>query len=249
MFLVLALLLLASLLFYTVAGAFMGLFLLCFTLALWLAAWRSSTGKMLLSGLRPLWLATAAALGVSLLIYYGQYIPPIIERTIPYFVEALVGEGHEDAGRVSDTLSAYLLRHGRLAHYGLVVPLLLTAIYLVWAWIDHFRLGVLPAQSDPTSNNPDTPAQPGAVLLWAMVAGWVAVMLVFVPLGYKISMVDKHFLVAIPAMMLASAVVIDRLWRFGWPVWVFTLLWYSYLGASAVQLWLTRIAVVQQVYE
>jgi hypothetical protein len=243
MFLVLALLLLASLLFYTVAGAFMGLFLLCFTLALWLAAQRSSTGKALLPGLRPLWLATAAALGVSLLIYYGQYIPPIIEQTIPYFVEALVGEGHEDAGRVSDTLSAYLLRHGRLAHYGLVVPLLLTAVYLVWAWVARFRL------TPPTSSATDAPAQPGGVLLWAMVAGWVAVMLVFVPLGYRISMVDKHFLAAIPAMMLASAIVLDRLWRFGWPVWVFTLLWYGYLGAAAVQLWLTRIAIVQQVYE
>jgi hypothetical protein len=243
-FLVLTLLLLAALLFYTVAGAFMGLFLICFTLALWLAAWRSHTAKTVLPGLRPLWLATAAALGASLLIYYGQYIPPIIERTIPYFVEALVGEGHEDTGKVSGTLATYLLDHRRLAYYGLVIPMLLTAVYLVWAWVDRFRLGLPPA-----GNISDTSAQPGTVLLWAMVAGWVAVMLIFVPLGYKISMVDKHFLAAIPAMTLASAVVLDRLWRFGWPVWVFTLLWYGYLGVSAAQLWLNRIAIVKQVYE
>jgi hypothetical protein len=237
---VLVVLLLASLLFYTVAGAFTGLFLLCFTLALWLAARRSGAGGTLLAGLRPLWLATAAALGLALLIYYAQYIPPIIQRTLPYFAEALFGAGHEDTGRVSDTFSAYLLRHGRLLHYGLVVPLLLTAAYLVWQWVARFRLA------------PDaTAADTRPVLLWAAVAGWVGVMLVFFPLAYKISMVDKHFIVAVPFLAIASGAVLDRLWhsRAALPVRGLTALYYIYLGAAALSLWLHRIIIVQQVSE
>jgi hypothetical protein len=59
-------------------------------------------------------------------------------------------------------------------------------------------------------------------------------------------MVDKHFFVALPMLVIASAVVIDRLWHYGWPVWGATMLYYAYLAVSAIELWLTRIAVVRQ---
>jgi hypothetical protein len=238
-FVALVVVLLASLLVYTVAGFFVGLFLVVFTAALWFAARRAGLGAALLPGLRSLWVATLAALALALLIYYGQYIPPIIERTIPYFVEAFT-EGHEDTGRVGDTWSGYLLRHGRLASYGLVVPLFLTAVYLGWESWRRFR---------PTAAPADAPAHPGAVLVWAAVAGWAVVMLVFVPLAFTISMVDKHFLAAIPMMLLASGVVLDRFWRLGWPARLITLLYIAYLAGAAVNLWLTRIAVVRQIYE
>jgi hypothetical protein len=239
-FAVLTLLLLAALLIYTVAGVFTGLFLVCFTLALWLAARRrkadtiDQTDRPLLAGLRPLWLATALALVVSLLVYYGQYIPPIIERTLPYFAQALT-QGREETGRISDTIPQYLLRHARLSYYGLVLPLVLTAVYLVWEWVARFRHA-----------RQETSPPAGRVLLWAVVAGWTAVLLLFVPVAYKISMVDKHFFVALPLLVIASAAVLDRLWRHGWPVWVAVMLYYLYLGASAIDLWLNRIDVVRQ---
>jgi hypothetical protein len=235
-FVSLLLLLLGALLIYTVAGVFTGLFLFCFTGALLLASWRAERMRALLPGLRPLWLATGLALGLVLLIYYGQYILPIIERTLPYFASALT-ESREATGRVGDTWGAYLLRHGRLTAYGIVVPLLLTAVYLGWEWRARFR--------QPAAT-PDAPPQHGRVVLWAAVAGWVAVMLLFLPLAFKISLVDKHFFAAIPLLVLASAAVLDRLWRYGWPVWALTAVYYCYLAASAVTLWLTRIVEVRQ---
>jgi hypothetical protein len=40
--------------------------------------------------------------------------------------------------------------------------------------------------------------------------------------------------------------VLERLGRYGWPLWGAVGLWYLYLGASSVALWLQRIASVQQ---
>jgi hypothetical protein len=120
----------------------------------------------------------------------------------------------------------------------------------VWAWISRFREPVAATGAVPAT--PDSAASGRAVLLWAAVVGWCAVMLLFIPIGYRISMVDKHFFVAIPFMMLASAAVIDRFWqhtRYGWPVRAATLVLCCYLGLSALTLWLTRIAIVRQVYE
>lgn len=235
--LVLTICLVAALLFYTVAGLFTGLFLTCFTLALWAAARHGSRDRTLLRGLRPLWLATAAALTMVLLIYYGQYIPVMLERTLPYFTQALT-RSREETGRVSDTLTMYLLRHTRLAYYGLAGPLLLTAIYLVWTWVQRFREPVVTDQASPT--------QSGPVLLWAAVAGWFAVMLLFVPLGYKVSMVDKHFFVAMPLLVVASAAVLDWLWQRSRAMQFITVLFYLYLALSAISLWITRITVVRQ---
>jgi hypothetical protein len=241
-FVALAGLLLAAFLIYTVAGAFTGLFLLAFTAALWLAVWRGEPQQRgLLAGLRPLWLAATVAMGIALLVYYGQYLPPIIQQTLPYFARALT-ESHEETGRVGDTLGAYLLRHGRLTAYGLVLPLLLTLAYLVWQWGARFRLA-------PAAESDEPPMRGGPLLLWAAVAAWVAVMLLFVPLGYKISMVDKHFFVAVPLMLVASAAILDALWRRFWAARAATVLYIGYLTFAAVSLWLTRIVSVRQVYE
>ncbi|NJK79860.1 MAG: hypothetical protein HC914_08170, partial [Chloroflexaceae bacterium] len=182
-------LLLGAFLIYTVAGAFTGLFLVLFSLAVWLAAWRSKLPD-LTRPLRPLWLAVAAAVVLVMLIYYGQYIAPILERTVPYFVEAFT-EGHEDSGRVGDTLGAYLLRHVRLETYGLVVPLVLATVYLIWGWLSRFRIGQPAAPAD-------TPPDTHAVVLWAAVAGWYGVVLLFLPLAYTIPWLISISLVAIP---------------------------------------------------
>ncbi len=230
---VLVLLLVASFLVYTVAGVFTGLFVVGFSLALWLATWRSGT-PALRGSVRWLWLATAIAAACVTLVYYGQYFVPIVERTIPYIIEAFTA-GHEDSGRASDTLSAYLLRHERLFGYGIVVPLILTAVYLgVTSW----RAG-----------RGATAPSPGAVLLWAAIVAWVGIMLLFVPAAYTISMVDKHFLAALPFVAVASALVFNHLWQRGWLWRLGISAYYGYLALAAIQLWLHRVVSVQQIYD
>ncbi|NJP05438.1 MAG: hypothetical protein HC837_07355 [Chloroflexaceae bacterium] len=231
-FLILTLLLLVSLLVYTVSGAFMGLFLLLFTLAIALVLWQQKRLnrhegdhiRVLTRGLIALWLATLSALILSLLIYYGQYLLPIIERTIPYFAEALTAD-HEDMGRTGDTLPDYALRHTRLTLYGLVIPIGLSIIYVIWQWLRGSQR-LVPTQEERGASEPLH-----AWLLWAAIAGWLGVMLLFIPLAYKISMVDKHFFVTMPLLCIASAALIDYSWSWGWaargPRWSTIFIWGS----------------------
>jgi hypothetical protein len=57
--------------------------------------------------------------------------------------------------------------------------------------------------------------------------------------------------VAVPFLAIASGAVLDRLWhsRAALPVRGLTALYYIYLGAAALSLWLHRIIIVQQVSE
>ena len=143
-----------------------------------------------------------------MLIYYAQYVPLIIERTVPYFVGAFSGTASpEESGKVTDTLSDYITRHTRLMTYGLVIPILLGLLYLVWGWLQRFQLNPRPE----LARQPPAPAS--AVILWAAVGGWVTIMLIFLPLAYVVSMVDKHFFVAIPMLMLASGALLEQVWQ------------------------------------
>jgi hypothetical protein len=240
-FVSLLLLFLAALLFYTVAGVFMGLFLIFFTLLLLLAhvlasrraAQPAEPGAGARDGLRPMWLAAAAALALSLLVYYGQYIGPIIGRTIPYFARSLTSSS-EAIGKAEDlALSVYLARHLRLWDYGLFVPFVLASGWLVVQGYTLWRGAGKVVSHAPT------------LRLWAAVGGWLAVTWLFVPLAYKVSMVDKHFFVSIPVMVVASAAVVDRFWG-RWPVRVATLIFYTYLAIAALDLWIMRVATVRQ---
>lgn len=240
-FVSLLLLFLAALLFYTVAGVFMGLFLIFFTLLLLLARFLASRraaqpakpGAGAGAGLRPMWLAAVAALALSLLVYYGQYIGPIVEHTIPYFARSLTSSS-EEIGKAEDlALSVYLARHLRLWGYGLLVPFVLASGWLVVQGYALWR-----GAGKVVSHAP-------MLRLWATVGGWLAVTWLFVPLAYKVSMVDKHFFVSIPVMVIASAAVVDRFWG-RWPVRVTTVLFYAYLAVAALDLWVMRVATVRQ---
>ncbi len=255
----LTLLIIASLLIYTVAGAFMGLFLVLFSVFVVLVDIRfwvrppADSGappdiqttpptpeseqawpvpKTLSAGLRPLWLATGAAVVLVILVYYGQYIQPIMEQTIPYFARSF-GSSAEEMGKASADPVEYVLQHMRIWDYGLLIPFVLSVV-----WIgDYARRLWQDARATRTNS---------MHVLWAAIAAWMAVTVIFLPLAFKISMVDKHFFVSIPFMVLATAALIDRWWEQFWPLRAATLLWYTYLGVSAVHLWIMRIMTVKQ---
>ena len=228
----LTLLLLGTLLFYTVTAVFMGVFLVLFTISV--LVW----GRELRAGLRPLWLAALLALVLSLLIYYGQYLGPIWERTVPYFTRSF-SSSNESIGKASDTLGAYLLRHTRLWNYGLVIPLVLRAIYIIQA-IGRTRWALV---DEDATHRPSPSAQR---LLLLVISSWLAVMIVFIPLAYKVSMVDKHFFVAMPFMALACGAVLDGVARRGWLLRMTTWLLYFAMAGASLGLWLIRIATVRQ---
>lgn len=239
-FVTFAVLLFGALLVYTVAGFFMGLFLLIFTLLVALVAFRFRRAgaddalPLLLAGLRPVWLAIVAALALALLMYYGQYIGPIFEQTLPYFGQALTSSS-EELGKASDLpLRVYLARHWRLWDYGLLVPFVLAG---VWVADGARRIWRFPSGAGGAGF---------PLVLWAAVAAWMGVTLLFIPLAYKVSMVDKHFFVSAPFAVVASAALIDRFWQRGWGARLATLLFYGYLALAALDLWVMRIITVKQ---
>lgn len=226
----LTILMLLSMLVYTVAAFFMAIFMVFFSIGIWF--W----GRELRAGLKPLWIATLSAFGIALIIYYGQYIPPIIERTIPYFIQSFTSS-NESIGKASDTWGAYIARHTRLWNYGFVAPLIFSALYFVLNKpIDRALAPLAPLPN----------RELGFRLVTIMIGAWCAIMVLFIPLAYKVSMVDKHFFIAVPFMMLASGAVLTWLTQRSWLWRGAALVLYVYLAASAIDLWLTRIAIVRQ---
>jgi hypothetical protein len=219
-FATLTLLLTGTFLLYTVTATFMGGFLVLLAGALW---WLNRA-----EGRRPiyamLW-ATVAASGLALLIYYGQFIAPIIERTLPYFSQT-IREGQSAIGLEQETWGQYLSKFpdrldysGRPLYYGLLIPLL---FYPLALWLGPTRRLL-------------------AVLLSAL-----ALALLFLVVGLRVPMVDKQVFYMIPFAALAGGVVWARLWRRGRIGRIVTLLWYGFTLVAALDLWLYRVVNVQQ---
>ncbi|KAB8141137.1 hypothetical protein F8S13_20240 [Chloroflexia bacterium SDU3-3] len=218
-FAALTLVTLACLLFYTVMAAFHMAFVVLFVLAVALMRKQLDSRP-----LKPMLLATGLALALSLLIYYGQYIVPILTTTVPY-VATVFTKGPESVGVERPSLGAYLADYGphllywmlpgRYLYYGILLPLL--------ALIPGF---VMLRRRQP---------------LWAALTAWFGVALLFMLVGYRISMVDKQIFYSIPAMCLCAAPVADWVWRKG--LWGRVLIAAIYLGtfASALALWVIRI--------
>lgn len=223
-FSVLTLLLLGSLLFYTVTGVFMGMFVLLFIPILWLRARRDQANQHLVGGLRPFTLAALAALGLSLLIYYAQYIPPIIRQTIPYML-SLAAEGPESVGVQRPPFGEYLWSYiphldyrmwpGDYLYYGLAIPLLFVL--------------------------PGFVALRKRVLLWCAFAAWFTVSVLFMLAGYRISMVDKQLFYILPAICICWAVYAERYWSRGRWGRLLVVIVYLFTLVSAIDLWLIRI--------
>lgn len=224
-FIVLTFLFLGSLLFYTVGGVFMGMFVLIFIPIMWLIARYDSTAHDLAAGLRPFGLAALAALALSLLIYYGQYIAPIVERTIPYMLN-LATQGPEAVGVERPSFGTYMLSYiphldyrmwpGDYLYYGIAIPLLFVV--------------------------PGFLALRTRSLLWAVLSAWFTVALIFMLAGYRISMVDKQLFYIIPAICICWAVYAERYWHRGRWGKVLIITVYVFTFVSALDLWVLRIA-------
>ncbi len=208
-----------TLLFYTVMAVFHIIFVIFFVLLALIVP----TG-IDRKPLRPVALSLVVALLASTLIYYGQYIPPILERTVPYVLN-LATSGPESVGVARPPFSEYMLsfwRHLRydmrpdgFLYYGLLIPLM----FVVPGFVALRR-------------------QP---LLWVMLAAWFSVGTLFILVGYRVSMVDKQLFYIVPAICLCWGVYAARFWQRGWWGRVLVIVIYAFTLATALDLWVIRI--------
>ena len=237
-FIALTLLLTVTMLMYTVMAVFMVLFLALLLPTLWLLEARpadAGAGNLAARSFadpsagsrRPvaaIALALLAAGLLSALIYYGQYIPLIIQRTLPYFFGGVAGQqaGIQNHQPFLAYLADYIPRLGYTARpviFGLWIPLILALVGLLR--LRHRRL-------------------------LALMLSWAAVTVLFTIAGSRISMVDKQIFYFMPAMMLLAAPVLNWLWERGIIGRLTVASTYLFTFAVALNLWIERIANVRQ---
>jgi hypothetical protein len=216
--------LLFTFLIYTVTGVFMGVFLVVLTVLIWLNGMRGGEWAALRGQLRALWTAAGVAIALALLIYYGQYIPPIINTTVPY-MSTVFTQGPQSVGVERPPFSQYMwgfIPHldyriwpGDYLFYGIGIPMLFTVP------------GFIALRQRP--------------LAWVSFAAWLTVAVLFMFAGYRISMVDKQIFYMLPVMCVAWAVYAERYWQRGrWGrLLVAIILIYSL--ATALDQWVLRI--------
>jgi hypothetical protein len=235
--------LLCTMLIYTVMAVFMGVFIVgLLVLLLLFGRGIARRSPLMLGG------AFALAVGISLVIYYGQYIPPMIERTLPYFTRTVVGGEQGEGQDVIEPFGKYASNYIVSIGYQRAPDM---PVWLRWS-----PLPYLP--STYTSGMalwygvtlPLFVGLPGIWLLrrnrlaLLMMLTWLAVAALFFVAGSRVSMVDKHLFYIIPAMTITCAAVLDAAWqRWRWTGAVIAVL---YLGTflSAIDLWLMRLARV-----
>ncbi len=208
-----------TLLFYTVMAVFHVLFVVSFIVLALIAPVRVERKP-----LRPVALSLGVALLAATLIYYGQYIAPILERTAPYVLN-LATAGPQSVGVERPPFSEYMLsfwRHLRydmrpdgFLYYGLLIPLM----FVIPGFVALRR-------------------QP---LLWVMLAAWFSVGTLFMLVGYRVSMVDKQLFYIVPAICLCWGVYAERFWQRGWWGMVLVMTIYVFTLATALDLWVIRI--------
>ncbi|MFZ9858048.1 MAG: hypothetical protein ACO3F2_06915 [Roseiflexaceae bacterium] len=208
-----------TMLIYTVTAVFHVLFVSVLALFLWIMPTNKDK-----STIKPILMATYGGLGIATLLYYGQYIPPIIERTIPYFLQisvaspASVGVERPPWG---EYFWAYFptLRYDFIdnpyLYYGIFIPMLM----------------VIPGVAFLRKRQP----------LWAYMAAMFVIALLFMVAGYRISMVDKQIFYILPIVMLCWAVMADKFWRRGIAAQLMISIIMLFTTYSAMYLWIVRI--------
>ncbi|WP_026369482.1 hypothetical protein [Kallotenue papyrolyticum] len=204
----------ATLLFYAVTAVFTGLLFAGVALALlltrrWRAAW-------------PILLSLATATLLSLAIYYWQFVPLIIERTLPRLTETAVTPGRTIGGQ-EVSFARYAASYLWLLDiYGLYLPLLLGCLGYGLALR---RYGL-------------------SSLFGLTMSAWGTVALLFWLVGLKVSMVDKQLFWLMPWMAIGTAIAVERLVaRRAVARWAVPLLLLGalYTGSDALYLWQHRV--------
>jgi hypothetical protein len=220
----LSVLLLATFLIYTVTGVFMGVFLVALTALIWLNGMRGGAWAGLRSQLRPLWTASGVAIALAIVIYYGQYIPPILATTVPY-LGTVFTQGPQSVGVERPPFGQYML--GFVPHLD----------YRIWPG-DYLFFGIA---------IPMLFVVPGFIALrrrpltWVIFAAWLSVATLFMLAGYRISMVDKQIFYMLPVMCVCWALYADRFWRRGRWGALIVLVVLLYSLATALDQWVLRI--------
>jgi hypothetical protein len=220
----LSVLLLMTFLEYTVTGVFMGVFLVALSAIVWLNGLRGGVWDENRRPLRPLWIAAGVAIAMALLIYYGQYIAPILQQTLPY-LGTVFTQGPESVGVARPPFGQYLwafvphldyrIWPGDYLFYGVLIPVLFTVP------------GFLALRKAPVT--------------YTHFAAWGAVALLFLLAGYRISMVDKQLFYLLPVICVCWAIYAERIWqrgRWGRALVVVVLL---FTLATALDQWVLRI--------
>ncbi|WP_141509093.1 hypothetical protein [Candidatus Chloroploca asiatica] len=221
-----SLMLTVTFLIYTVTAVFMGVFLVLLTLMLLAAAPKGVEWAALRTRIKPIWQASGVAILVVIVVYYGQYILPIIERSVPYFATVFT-QGASSVGVERAPFHLYMwsffqafdyrIWPGRYLFYGLAFPLLFTI--------------------------------PGFLHLWkrplagVFLAAWFSVSVVFMLAGYRISMVDKQLFYILPIIAICWAVYAGRYWQRGRWAQIMIVMIYLVSAVAALDQWFFRIAI------
>ncbi|MFL5734837.1 MAG: hypothetical protein ACJ78Q_16900 [Chloroflexia bacterium] len=241
------LLLLLTLLSYTVTAAYTGVFIGLLV----------ATGWLVQRGERRRWgalgLSLVAATALSLVIYYGQWIPTIIEETLPTF-----GKAVEEQGKLTTlrpTLATFLTDNiGRaMQSYSLAMVYALGVAGALWLLFgvtrgrrndEHgSRQSVFALVATRQFKIEDTGLKiaTSAPVLWLGV--WLLTFPLFTLLDFWVDQALKEFWFALPAIAVASAVWVLSLWErargpgyraLAWVLWAI-LVWQS------LSLWVFRL--------
>lgn len=208
-----------SMLIYTVTAVFHVVFVTLLVVIIWLIP-----AHPLRAQLKYMLVVCYGGLAFATLIYYGQYIMPIIERTIPYLLtpnSVHTGVDAESQTSFAVYFSNFLttLRYDFVAnpylYYGIFMPVLMVV--------------------------------PGFILmmkrpvLWAFAAAWFSVSVLFMFAGYRFPMVDKQIFYMLPIMMICWGMMASGWWRRGWSGQILVLIATLYTITSALSLWVIRI--------
>jgi hypothetical protein len=203
-----------TLLFYAVTAVFTALLMLGIALALLLTRQRRQAWAVCSS-------ITAAVL-LSIAIYYWQFVPAIIERTIPRLTGGFAERGQTLGGQ-EIIFSDYIIKYVYLLDiYGVYLPLILGSVG--W-WLGVRRFGL-------------------RSLFTILMTIWMLIAIAFWFVGLKLSMVDKQLFWLMPWMGIGAGIAVDRLLsQRGLARWAAPLLILAalYTGSDALYLWTHRL--------
>lgn len=208
-----------TMLIYTVTAVFHVVFVTILVTLLWIIPNHPARPHI-----KPMLYVVYGGLAIATVVYYGQYIIPIVERTIPYFLQSR-GTHIQTATGETTSFTQYLrnfipaLRYDFVMNPFLYQGILMPVLMVIPGWLLLYKRPVL----------------------WVFATAWFSVGLIFMVAGYKIPMVDKQIFYILPIMMICWGVIAGGWWRRGWSGQLLVTVATLYTLVSALYLWVVRI--------